>query len=322
MNKSEIKNVTLEERLMTIAFDIQLTIIVLGFITNLLCIIVFSLICKTFRNNGQMYKYLLMKSICDLIYFTIYILNESAGIAPDEIHYILFFQIIDKYFSHFMVSLLEAYSIYFEILATIDCYVSIENKHKSLLTKKAFYISTLMNLTIFPFIYCAKLLVYSIKPKGEFYKMVKTPLYYSKFYEAFTILYLIIRDFLGSILMIYFNILIVYKLKKMTKLKELMGHNKARLRALEAQKKKVTMIQVSCINYILFHIPSVTHHIYGKYHVSYSFWLVFGSFKSVFFNFSYATPFIIYFLFNTVFQQYFLRLIRLKQSGHSYHQNQ
>jgi hypothetical protein len=305
-----LSNITNDESqvyfLKKIAWYIEFAINIFGFFSNLFSMIIFYLICKKFTTNGQMYKYFLMKSICDFIFFIIYPVNQLYNMfCIDSCSYS--FQIFKKYFFSYFISVIEAYSIYFEILATVDCYLSIKNKHKSLLTKRAFFISSSINFVIFPIIHCGKIFVFSILPSGNYYVIFKTSLYFSNFYKLFSILIIFLRDFLGFFLMFLFNVLIFLNLKSVAKKKKTMRNSQAHIRSIEATEKKAKMIYVCCLNNFIFHLPSIVYNVYGKYYIN-DFWTIFSAFKSVLFVFSYATPFIIYIIFNKIFQECFLKL--------------
>jgi hypothetical protein len=308
MESYNLTNSTQLNKLVKVANIIESSILFLGFISNLLCIIVFGVINRTFKTNGQMFKYLLMKSICDFIYILDFLLNQYYDISSYEIRYSIWFQIYFVYLFHFFGHLIEIYSIYFEVLATIDCFLSIENKYKFLLTNKTFYLCTTFNFLFFFLFYSGKFLVYKIVPIGMYYTTIKTYLYFNYFYKTLTMLYLIVRDIIGISLLIFFNILIFLKLKKISETKNNLKNNKAFKKVITAQQNKVKMIYLSCINYILFHVPSFINNVYGKYILT-QFWFIFEMFKNDILILSYTTPFFIYILFNRIFKNYFLRIL-------------
>jgi hypothetical protein len=310
-------NATLANIFQVILIDVYFPIVIFGFIVNLLCIIVFTMINQKFKTNGQMYKYLLMKSIIDFIFFSIFLVKQYYELSSYRIHFSFFLQFFYVYVFHFLVPLLGIYSIYFDILATIDCYLSIENKYQHLLTKKAFYITSSFNLIFFFIFYFGKLFVYKIVPFGDLYRFEKTYLYFNYFYKTLTILFLIFRDVIGTFLMVSFNVLIFLSLKKLTERKKTLRNNDALVRSIEAEQNKVKMIYFSTINFIVFHFPDVIYNIYGKFSKS-KFWPTYLEFSNFIINLSFATPFIIYILFNKTFRFYFMKLIRMKQSGRSY----
>jgi hypothetical protein len=298
-----------------ILVDIDIVIAIVGTITNLCCIIVFTMINRAFKTNGQMFKYFLMKSICDFVYFIIFSIEKYHDLCSDDIRQSLVLQIIYVYLFHFLSRIFGLYSIYFDILGTIDCYLSIKNKYKQFLTKKVFYLSSSFIVVFFFVFYCGKLFVYRITPIGDHqYQHEKTSLYKSAFYRTLSLAYIIFRDILGSLLSILFNILIFLNIKKISENKKHLKNNEALIKSIEAQENKVKMIYISTLNQVLFHLPNVIHNIYGKY-IGSKFWTNFAYFSNTIYSLSYVTPFFIYFLFNNKFHDYFLKLIRIKQNS-------
>jgi hypothetical protein len=315
MNSTENKSES--NILKVIANDFELIISSFCFILNILCIIVFTMINKSLRTNGQMYKYLLMKSICDFIIAIIYLLNQYYIKAPFSIYYSFWLQIFEKYIYRFFSGLLKTYSIYFEIMATIDCFLSIENKYKFLISKKAFYFNSFFIFLFFIPFYGVKLFVYDIVHfDTDYYLLTKNNLYLSYFYEIFTFIHSFFRDILGTILLIFFNFLIFLKLKMNSRRKKELRNNSAHAKAMNVEKNKAKMIYASGSNHFLFHFPSIIYNLRGKYIAS-EFWDIYNDFKNILIILSYTTPFIIYILFNRVFQKHFLTLIRIKRNSHS-----
>jgi hypothetical protein len=292
--------------------DSYLLITIVGLITNLLCIIVFSMIITTFKTNGQMYKYFLMKAICDFIGFIIFLITMIYDLGTDQMHKSFILQFCYIYLFHFLFPIFELYSIYFEVLGTIDCYLSIDNKRKKLLTKKVFIISSFFTIVFFFIFYFGKLFVYKIlKNDNHEYYHVKTPLYFSPFYKTLSLIQLFLRDILGSFLSIYFNILIFSSIRKMSEKKKQLRNNLALIKSIEAQESKVKMIYISTLNQILLHLPSFIDECYGKFNKNVKFWANFTRISFLILTLSYVTPFCIYILFNNKFREYFIKLIRI-----------
>jgi hypothetical protein len=291
--------------------DISFIILIIGLITNLLCIIVFSIINRTFKTNGQMYKYLLMKAISDFSFFITYAINVFYGLSSDQMRNSFILQFCYIYLYHFFILIIELYSVYFEVLATIDCYLSIENKHKQFLTTKVFKLSSTFVIVFFFVFYSGKIFVYKIlKNNNDEYYHVKTPLYYSLFYRTLSLLQLFFRDILGLFLCILFNILIFLSIKKMSEKKKLLSNNLALIKSIEAQENKVKMIYVSTLSHILLHFANFIYDAYGKY-IKTTFWTDFSKISFLILTLSYITPFFIYILFNNKFREYFFKLIRI-----------
>jgi hypothetical protein len=317
-NETVDLNVTLAGLNLRVPIFTESFISVLGFILSTLCVVTFCEINKRFKTSGQMYKYLLMKSICDFILFSSLILHIVYNYSSYHLHYTYILQFNFKYLYRFLNQLLMLYSVYFELLATIDCYLSIGNKYKFLLSKKAFYLSSFLNIFLFFIFYIGKIFVYEIIPFNSsisskvLYKTVKNSLYFSYFYKILSILFLVFRDILSFILLLIFNILIFLNIKKLSAKKRLLKNNKALLVSIKAQENKVKMIYLSAFNSILLHLPSIVENLYGKYQKG-DFWTYYDSFSFNVIIISYCTPFIIYTLFNKVFRDHLLKLLNFKR---------
>jgi hypothetical protein len=292
--------------------NIGIMITIVGLITNLLCIIVFSMINKTFKTNGQMYKYLLMKAICDFFGFMLLAMNVYYEMCLDQMCNSFILEFSNIYLIHFLYLIIELYSAYFEVLGTIDCYLSIKNKHKQFLSKKVFKLSSTFIIVFFFVFYSGKLCVYKIKYNADTheYYHVKTPLYFSIFYRTLSLLHLFFIDILGLFLCILFNILIFLSIKKMSEKKKLLSNNLVLIKTIEAQENKVKMIYVSTLSHILLHFANFIYDAYGKYTKT-TFWTDFSKISFLIFAMSYAIPFFIYVLFNNKFREYFFKLIRI-----------
>jgi hypothetical protein len=301
---------------------------VIGLFANLLCVILFSIIIKKCNTNGKMYNYLLLKSICDFILFVGYFFDPILNFHNLNLDKTYFYQLYFKYFCHYLNPLLVLYSIWFEVLATIDCYLTIENKYRFLLTKKAFIWSSFVNIIFFFLFYSSKLCVYQILQvngtnnstllnEKHLYKTIKTHLYFGTFYKTLTFLYLFFRDIINNCLLIFFNIMIYLTLKRVVaNRKKILKSNKASLLdSIKNQRNKSKMIYFSFINSLLFHSPDFVTCVYGKHHMAHSiFWVFYGNISFQLLMFSFAVPFFIYFTFNKVFANHFFKLVRLNRS--------
>jgi hypothetical protein len=307
-------NVNESSVLEEIIIDFYMIIAIVGLISNLFCINIFSRINTTFKTNGQLYKYLLVKAICDFCFFVLLAINTFYKRCSDTMRngFILQFFYI---FYHFSFPIIELYSVYFEVLGTIDCYLSIENKYKHFLTKKAFKLSSSVIVVFFFIFYFGKAFVYKIEMNDRHeYFHAKTSLYFSPFYKTLSLLHLILRDILGSFLCILFNILIFSRIKKLSEKKKRLRNNLALIKSIEAQENKVKMIYFFTLNQILLHLPNFIYSSYGKFFNS-KFWTNYSQIAFLILASSYATPFIIYLLFNNRFRDYFLKLIKIKSSN-------
>jgi hypothetical protein len=295
---------------------IQLVISVVGLVLNLLCVIVFTMIIRFYKPKSQMFNYFLMKSICDFIIYMILAFQFIGNFFPLQIKFRYFNQIFFKYFQHYLSTLALLWSVCFEVLATIDCCLSIENKYTFFLTKKSFYLNCLFIFLFFFIPYIGKLFVYSIVSLNgtKFYKTVKNPFYYSIYYRVISSVYSAIRDILGTILLILFNIKIFVNLKKLTAKKKFLNNNSVLLKAIKAEESKAKMVYLTILNSIPLHIPFIIFENFIKFKsdiFKFGFVYYYGVFASNCLYLSYATPFIIYVSFNKVFRRCFLKLFKI-----------
>jgi hypothetical protein len=294
---------------------IKTVITIIGLCLLFMCVILFSKIIRNYQLNNKMFHYLLMKSICDFIFFLIYVIDLSFLCPSCQLlkdYY--FMQLFDKYVVHFLKQIVEICSVVFEILATADCYISIINKYNFLLTRKTCIISSLLNVFLIFFFYFGKIFVYKIvQTSPGKYENTKADLYHSFYYKSLSYIYAFIRDILCSALLVFFNILIFIQIKDATKRKLMIVKSElSQTTALTAKTKKLKLIFYSASSYILLHLMPIVKTTYGKFHEINLFWYTFDSFEGSFILFSYVLPFFLYIYFNNVFRQNFLNFIKFK----------
>jgi hypothetical protein len=292
-----------------IFFYFETVIVFIGVIVNLFCIIIFSMINKSITCNCQMYKYFLMKSIIDFVIFTGLTINPLYNLSSFNLKHNFILQVYSKYYFHHLYLLLLLYSVYFEVLGTFDCLISIQNRYKLFLSKKAFYLNSIFVFVFFFLFYLSKIFVYEIVPiSPRLYELKKTRFYFSLFYRTLSILYFVLRDILGNLLLFIFNIMIFIKLKRLSDRKKNLKNGSAVAKSIKAQEDKVKMIYYSCFNSIICHLPEAYFNIYGKYHTSNNI-----DYSHLYLNIilvSFVAPFFIYISFNKIFQKYSLKLIK------------
>jgi hypothetical protein len=208
---------------------------IIGLITNSLCILIFMIIIKKntqiFQrhfSSSKMYHYLLMKSICDEVINFISMMVFIAGVIDKRaIKYstnfiVLYFQYYLKY-----CSLLA--SILFDIAATLDCALSIENKFESLQKKTIFILISIVVILISLSFECFTLVLYKIyKYKVNDRDGIKYYYYYysdlkdyskSDIYNNLLFADSILRYFILLIILLSINVYILFKLIKINERK-------------------------------------------------------------------------------------------------------
>lgn len=273
----------------------NLIIIIFGFITNLICIIIFINIIKRSTTDIRMFNYLFMKSICDFLLFALAIIHPLNNCSHSRLCSIYFFKLYDDLYLHWIDPSLTIASVYFEVLATIVCYLSLKNRFSFLFKKKSFYLNSFIILFI------SFLLNF---PKVYYHQISQTLLLRFVSYSFSTL-----RDIISTIILIYVNILIFIEIKKLIMFKIEHKNQKTLLVSILAKKRKTKMIIVLAINCIIFHAPIVLWQFYGQFNIKNKYWEIYLNFAINTLWFSYATPFFIYIIFNNIFRSTFFEFI-------------
>jgi hypothetical protein len=300
---------------------IEEVLIIVGTISNLICLIVFTKILKQVQ-SCQLYNYLFMKSLNDFFMFLLLIINPFYKLDYfNNIRYLLVMQIWYKYYDHYFKQVFKLMSILFEVIATFDCYISIVNnsKLKFLITKSFFYINTSIVFVFSVLFILIKLFVYDIVLKADKkrYTIVKNQLYYSDNYRIFSFLNKTLRNLVLPIVLIIINILIYIQLRNISTFKKNLTSNNsiAVSTSIKAKENKIKMILACTINLILLQTPSIFYSFFGKFTNNDSFWECYGALFSFLSTISYITPILIYFSYNKVFKEYFRKtIIRTRES--------
>ena len=291
----------------------------LGFMFNIICLIVFVKLLKNPDSNNEMVKYLLLKSFVDA-----YVMLKSFLFIFFDCNYCdqyrfyatgLFKLIFLIYFSY----VAQFLSIFCELVAVFIRYATVAQKEFFLSRKIPFKV-----VTSFAFIY--SLLFYSYKLfenkiiKSMYKNYLKNTSYLiykissTEFGVSETILKLdfvnsLIRDGILVLLIFVLNVLTCIKMKRLLKKKRLILANvRVNTQARKSESHLTIMILltgfIAIIGhgfYFLFNTPSfilmVSECVYPIILFTY--------------NLSYLINFFVYFFFNTMFRQCFLRLMCL-----------
>jgi hypothetical protein len=250
---------------------------VTGIIFNAICIIVLSIMVKNRVNNyrGYMFHYLLFKSITDTTYFLIHI-NEIIIYCPNcNLKNVLYFKLFHVYFYRYVKYSINMCSIYFEVMATFDCYLVITKRFKFCLTKTFFILMTI-GVFFFCFLfYSYNLGVYVVKINGNFTnKNSSSQRYDLKYSKIFTIYHkyldyinICFKDIVPICLLISINVSLKLKLNQIVEkkhkllanatksLKNKKNSNQLLRRAVEAERKKLQFIILIGVNFLIGHTP-------------------------------------------------------------------
>jgi hypothetical protein len=286
---------------------------ILGVIANFICTFIFITILRTQSNNnsGHMFKFLLGKSICDalnMIISSLYIFFSDNNSVTHPTYIAHFYYL---YFFIYTYNVLVMISTYFEILATIDCYLIISKKWKFFQKNSIFYLLCFIVIilsALAPLYYFFKYeIVLNTKLNLE-YEQKTTSLVHSKFYKCLVLALLIPRDILSLIILLITNVFILFELKKSTRRRRILnnGHSSTMIdTALIAEKKKVYMILCASLIYLL-HIPSLLQKLDLSFISSLKYYF---NIKECLMDLSLSISIVPYIIFNNTFKKFFYKFI-------------
>jgi hypothetical protein len=290
----------------------------MSLITNMICLIVFIKILKTMRNqdSNQMFKYLLMKSICDMLPGMFNLLEPFYYYSALDKSY--FMKVWYIWFNQYLSNVFYLASGLFEIAASFDCAISIENNLKWCRNKLSFVIPTLVIFT-----FCASFLSYRIFSfiiiKYNVYEIgvnrtetgyaygVSYLLEYRRLVKKLERAEIFIRDFAILMILLIINIFIIFKMVQIRKRKsQLQSTRSANIIAAEqAENRKVKMIIFLSILFIFGHFPHSIYYILfpkSKYNIEFI--------CDICFYISCSFSLLAYCLFNQRFKYFFLRFFK------------
>jgi hypothetical protein len=288
-----------------------------SFVLNLICSIGFIIVIKSMRHqhqsSNQMFKYLLLKSLCDMLSGLIRILWPIYFYSKLRQKY--FIQVWYIWFHEYLSNVLYLASGMFEIAASFDCAISIEKKMKWCQSRITFYVTTFL---IFAF--CASLLsyeifIYIITDDYHYNKdevlvhsyHVSRLVSYSKLIFKMVVVKGFIRDFIPLFVLMIINLFILFKMVQIRKRKAHLqtSRNSTVIAAEKAENRKVKMITFLFLIFIIGHFPYFIIDILEKYTLSSDFFFNFETFCNICLNISLLTPIISYYLFNQKFKSIF-----------------
>jgi hypothetical protein len=218
-------------------------ILAIGMILNLISILVFFKIIKQESSNqGHMFKYLLMKCICDFFVFLLFIpekvLNDGNYIQ------VLF----KKWNYYFFENILSTSSSFYEIASSLDCLFLISRKVKWFKKKSIFYIVVLFLTFSTVMYYTTGLFRFEItkNQNGDYYlkeTSFKSSLFIRRYFLSFHTSF---RDAMPLIISFIINSIIIYYLRQRTHMRLTLSSNKqtslvANAYASELKKIKLTI---------------------------------------------------------------------------------
>jgi hypothetical protein len=287
----------------------------IGLITNIFSIIVFSLIIKSGQRD-DMYKHLLLKSICEAlgclfsVFYALYYSDESI-----RSNYIMVIWLI--WFQNFIIKVFFMASTGFEIAATFSCAISIEKKMKWCQKRISFWLCVLFILILSFGVEVFKVLTNSVKKFSDIDKYNKTIHYYvpwptSLYSKAhlFGLVESIIKEVIFLLILLLLNCYILFKLIQIGRRKKRLTTNSSNIQSSNrAQNRKIIMIIVLFLTFLLGHLPNVIYFaVNTNPYITKIFWTKFKIYGEILLYVSYSISFFVYFG-NNIFRRLFLRII-------------
>jgi hypothetical protein len=234
---------------------------ILGVVANFICIINFITIIRKSNNSiGNMFKYLLVKSVCDLFILSF---DVTLFLCLDEnkkVYSTYFVQVFNLFFEIYLYYVVAFISCYSEILATLDCLFMLNQKFELFKRSSTFYLLIIF-LIVFSIVFYLpepfRIKIAYISP-GE-YVSITTELGKSKIFHYYSFVHVLLRDLIPFLSLIIINILILIYLREATRRRRALssGQSTSMVNSAEtAERNKVKMILFTSIIY-LFHIPSI-----------------------------------------------------------------
>jgi hypothetical protein len=279
------------------------------------------------QNKSKMYKYLLLKSLCDMISALVIIPSPAYDCCTPKSYSIIVWKNV---FDFYITYVFKGASGFFEVAATLDCALSIETNRFQWLQKKLYFCITTFLIFVSNFLFeLFSLLSYTIK-KYTFINKKKneTSIGYFSVYSKFalkkkgtvnTLLFVdsLTRDVLIFLINLALNIFILFKIRNLIKKRKTMinqsnGNNNVKSKktlADQAEKSKIKMMFSLFLVYFIGHFPMfIIYSFFAKQHLYYT--------LSLFLlRTSYVVYFFVYFFFNKHFKMIVLEKLPFLRSN-------
>jgi hypothetical protein len=282
-----------------------------GFIFNLLSTIIFSLIIKKGQKD-DMYKYLLLKSICEMMgcgFSTFYAMYYYEGILAHTYVMVVWY----IWFENYIIKAFFMSSTGFEIAAVFSCAISIE-KQMRWCEKRLSFCIWVISIVILSFgVEMFPIFTYSIIDYNYTDHSNRTIGMYDKTYKKlydemtkFSIAESFIKEVFCLLILLFINGYILYKLIQIGRRKRRLTNNH---NSNKAETRKIIMIIVLFITFLLGHLPYFVFFASGNDYYSSPAWTNFVDYGTIFLYLSYSTSFFVFFFFNNIFRRLFLKII-------------
>lgn len=291
-----------------------------GIIINAICVSVFwhlSNESKTSSNNGNMFRYLFLKSSCDCLQFVVIAFEPAFYCEDCAINEWYMTHLAEIIFYNYLCSVLEMASGMLELAATIDCYALITKSMSKFRSISGFYFILAAILT-YTSSSCAYLLLSNTIQKNIddltgviSYSLDDSEFSFGVFRQVLNLINILVRDCIVLIAMIFINVLILLALKKSTSRRRLLERNKSKstlvTSAVNAERQKMIMILMTGLNSFSGHLPFAVYML--PIHGDTYFWNCYVSLMYCFYYFSFVTPAFLYYGFNSAFRRNFAKIM-------------
>lgn len=282
-----------------------------GILFNAICIVIFALIIHQKKPDGQMYKYLLARSLCDIFTYLFTFLRMLIMSCCHSLLTTYWYQIWFIYCVQFGYCVAGQCSGFFEIAAVTDCFLTIVQKRPAICQRNLFFfLVTGLIVVSNAASYTYLILSYKID-KINFlfviYVVREAPFYYTDTYMYWNLAESIVRDGITFIVLLVLNGLILNSLRQMTIRRRHMSERNGKASnqlvssAAKAKRNKAIMIMCTGLLYLIGHLPFLVT-LWPK--AITPFWVCFNSFASLVYKVSFLFPILFYICFNKTFRNY------------------
>jgi hypothetical protein len=293
---------------------------VIGFITNLLSTIVFSLIIKNDQRD-DMYKHLLLKSILEMM-GCLFSTFSAMCYYPGTLKYSYPIAIWIIWFEGYIIPALFMASTGFEIAATFNCAISIEKKMKWCEKRLSFWIWVVSILVLSFGIEMFWLFTFSIfefnytdqfnRTYHGYFVWLNADLLSKSTIVTLGLVQSIIKHVIFLLILLTLNCYILFKLIQIGRRKRRLTTNSSSNQNINrAENRKIIMMIVLFLIFLLCHFPDFLYYVILELHINISskFLDVLSYYGSVLLYSSYCISFFVYFAFNNIFKRLFLKII-------------
>jgi hypothetical protein len=257
-----------------------------------------------------------LKSICEMLGFLFSVFSAIYYFdGPLAITYTMSVWFI--WFEGYIIKALFLASSGFEIAATFNCALSIENKMKWCQTKVSFWLWAFSILVLSFGLEMFPIFTLSINEHNYINKYNKSIHFFdvssnrlSSKLRQFGLADSIIKEIVFLIILLSLNIYILFKIVQIRKRKKRLSTNISNIQnSNRAENRKITMIIVLFSTYFSGHLPNVIFFVFSDGYFYTEFWANFINYVTIFLYVSYSTSFFVYFSFNNIFRRLFLKML-------------